>query len=104
MELADVCTAFAIKTEEALGGPIHNRQVVSPVAFHLNLPPGRQIHPTFHANNLKVYIRHPEFKQEVEPPLEMCAGQNLQERERKETRSGLKKIFLLPIFFVFSLS
>ena len=33
--------------------------------------------------------------------LEMCAGQNLQEWERKETRSRLKKIFLIPIFFRF---
>ena len=33
--------------------------------------------------------------------LEMCAGQNLQERERKETRSRLKKIFLLPVLFRF---
>ena len=33
--------------------------------------------------------------------LEMCAGQNLQERERKETRSCLKKIFLVPVFFRF---
>ena len=33
--------------------------------------------------------------------LEMCVGQNLQERERKETRSRLKKIFLVPIFFRF---
>ena len=32
-------------------------------------------------------------------PLEMCAGQNLQERERKETRSRLKKIFLVSRFF-----
>ena len=33
--------------------------------------------------------------------LEMCAGQNLQEWERKETRSRLKKIFLLPVLFRF---
>ena len=30
--------------------------------------------------------------------LEMCASQNLLERERKETRSHLKKIFLFPVF------
>ena len=33
--------------------------------------------------------------------VEMCAGQNFQERERKETRSRLKKIFLVPGFFRF---
>ena len=31
----------------------------------------------------------------------MCTGQNLQERERKETRSRLKKIFPSPVFFRF---
>ena len=31
----------------------------------------------------------------------MCTGQNLQERERKETRSCLKKIFPFPVFFSF---
>ena len=35
--------------------------------------------------------------------VEMCVGQNLQERERKETRSRLKKIFLVPVFFSFFL-
>ena len=33
--------------------------------------------------------------------IEMCAGQNLLERERKETRSRLKNIFLFPGFFLF---
>ena len=37
----------------------------------------------------------------LEIRLEMCAGQNLLERERKETRSRLKKIFLFPVFFLF---
>ena len=33
----------------------------------------------------------------------MCASENLLERERKETRSHLKKIFLFPVFFLFFL-
>ena len=33
--------------------------------------------------------------------IEMCAGRNLLEREGKETRSRLKKIFLFPVFFRF---
>ena len=37
-------------------GPFTIAKVVSPVAFRLNLPPGWQIHPTFHASNLKAYI------------------------------------------------
>ena len=48
-------------------GPFTIAKVVSLVAFRLKLPPKWQIHPTFHASNLKVYIQHPEFKQEVEP-------------------------------------
>ena len=48
---------------------------VSLVAFWLVLPPWWQIHPTFHASDLKAYIQHPEFEQEVEPPpLELVDG------------------------------
>ena len=49
-------------------GPFTIQKVVSPVAFRLDLPPGWRIHPTFHASNLKAYIRHPEFEREIEPP------------------------------------
>ena len=35
------------------------------------------------------------------PQVEMCGGENLLERERKETGYHLKKIFLFPIFFSF---
>ena len=43
-------------------------KIVSLVAFRLDLPSWWQIHPSFNANNLKAYIPHPEFKQDVEPP------------------------------------
>ena len=49
-------------------GPFRISNVISPVAYRLELPAGWQIHPTFHASHLKAYIRHPEFKREVEPP------------------------------------
>ena len=49
-------------------GPFTIAKVDSPDAFQLNLPPGWQIHPTFHASNLKACIQHPEFEWEVEPP------------------------------------
>ena len=42
--------------------------MISPVAYGLELLAGWQIHPTFHANQLKAYIRHPEFAWEVKPP------------------------------------
>ena len=37
-------------------GPFTITKVGSLVAFRLDLPPGWQIHPTFHASNLKAYI------------------------------------------------
>ena len=59
-------------------GPFKIAKVVSPVAFWLNMPPRWQIHPTFHASNLKVYIRHPEFEWEVEPPPPELVDGNLE--------------------------
>ena len=49
-------------------GPFTIDQVISPVAYRLDLPKGWQIHPTFHVSHLKAYHRHPEFEREVEPP------------------------------------
>ena len=59
-------------------GPFTITKVVSPIAFRLDLPPGWQIHPTFHAKNLKAYIRHQEFEREVDPPLPMLVDANLE--------------------------
>ena len=52
--------------------------MISPVAYQLDLPLGWQIHPTFHASNLKAYIRHPEFEREVEPPPPELVDGNLE--------------------------
>ena len=59
-------------------GPFTIVKVVSPVDFWLNLPPGWQIHLTFHARYLKAYIRHPEFEREVEPPPPELVDGNLE--------------------------
>ena len=59
-------------------GPFTITEVVSLVAFQLDLPPGWQIHPTFHASNLKAYIQHPEFEQEVDPPPPVLVDGNLE--------------------------
>ena len=53
-------------------------KIVSLVAFQLDLLPEWQIHPTFHASNLKAYIRHPKFKREVEPPPPVFVDGNLE--------------------------
>ena len=67
-----------LKLKKRWVGPFTIAKVVNPVAFWLNLPPGWQIHPTFHAGNLKAYIRHPEFEQEVEPPPPKLVDGNLE--------------------------
>ena len=59
-------------------GPFTIAKVVSLVAFRLDLPPGWQIHPTFHATNLEAYIRQPKFEQEVEPPPPELVDGNLE--------------------------
>ena len=59
-------------------GPFTIAKVDSPFAFRLDLLPGWQIHPTFHANNLKAYISHPELVREVEPPPPELADGNLE--------------------------
>ena len=38
------------------------------MAYKVDLPPGWQIHPVFHIDSLKWYIRSEEFLREVEPP------------------------------------
>ena len=53
-------------------------KVVSLVAFRLDLPPGWQIHPTFYATNLKAYIPHPDFEEEVAPPPPVLVDGNLE--------------------------
>ena len=57
-----------MKLKRCWVGPFRISKVISPVAYQLKLPAGWQIYPTYHVNHLKAYIRHPEFKWEVEPP------------------------------------
>ena len=60
--------SFTYEVEAMLGKAFCISKVISTIAYRLKLLAGWQIHPTFHANHLKAYIRHPEFKREVEPP------------------------------------
>ena len=61
-------THSPMKLKERWVGPFRISKVISPIAYQLELSLRWQIHPTFHANHLKAYIRHPEFEREVEPP------------------------------------
>ena len=55
-------------------GPFRIKKIVSPIAFGLNLPPGWRIHPAFHINKLKHYIRSEEFLREVKQPPPILVG------------------------------
>ena len=52
-------------------GPFHIQEIVSPVAYELDLPLGWWIHLVFHISKLKRYICTKEFLREIElrPPL-----------------------------------
>ena len=47
---------------------------VSPVAYRVDLPPGWRLHPIFHVDKLKKYIRSEEFLREVYPPPPVVIG------------------------------
>ena len=66
--LRTFATHLPMKLKRRWVGPFTIEQVISPVAYRLDLPQGWQIHPTFHVSHLKAYHRHPEFEREVEPP------------------------------------
>ncbi len=66
--LRTFATHIPTKLRRRWVGPFRVTRVISPVAYRLDLPPGWQIHPTFHISSLKRYIRHPEFEREVAPP------------------------------------
>ena len=66
--LRTFATHIPTKLRRRYVGPFKIAKVISPVAYRLDLPPGWQIHPTFHVSSLKRCIRHPDFEREVEPP------------------------------------
>ena len=67
-------------------GPYKVIQVISPVAYKLNLPSSLRIHPTFHVSKLKKYEsnderRFPQREQQVRPPPVLVDGEEKYEVE-----------------------
>jgi hypothetical protein len=61
-------------------GPFKIIQVVSPVAYKLELPETMKIHPVFHVSKLRKYVSNddelfPSRKHVIRPPPEMIDGQ-----------------------------
>ena len=48
------------------------------MAYRVDLPPGWRLHPVFHVNKLKNYIRLEEFLREVHPPPPIVVEDHLE--------------------------
>ena len=76
--LQTYCPNLPPKIKARWVSPFRIWEIVSPVAFELDLPPGWWIHPVFHTIKLKRYICSEEFLREVEPPPPILVGDTLE--------------------------
>ena len=79
-------------------GPFTINRVVSPVAYKVDLPPGWQIHPVFHIDCLKRYVRSEEFLREVKPPPPVLVEDHLEyevEDFIRHHRRGTRRQYLV---------
>ena len=72
--LRTYCPNLPPKIKARWVGPFRIQNIVSPVAFGLDMPPGWRIHPIFHVSKLKRYIRSEAFLREVKPPPPVLVG------------------------------
>ena len=66
--IKNYCAHLLAKIKVRWVGPFTITQKVSPVAYRVDLLPGWRLHPVFHVDKLKKYIRSKEFLWEVHPP------------------------------------
>ena len=66
--IKNYCPHLPAKIKARWVGPFTITQQVSPVAYRVDLPPSWHLHPVFHVDKLKKYIRSEEFLREVHPP------------------------------------
>ena len=76
--LQTYCPNLPPKIKARWVGPFYIKELVSPIAFGLDLPLDWRIHPVFHISKLKRYIRSEEFLREVEPPPPVLVGDTLE--------------------------
>ena len=66
--IKNYCAHLPAKINSRWIGPFTSTQKVSPMAYRVDLPPVGHLHPIFHIDKLKKYIRSEEFLWEVQPP------------------------------------
>ena len=76
--LRNYCPHLLAKLWARWVGPFTISRVVLPMAYKVDLPPGWQIHPVFHIDRLKRYIRSGEFLRKVEPPPPILVEDHLE--------------------------
>ena len=76
--LRNYCPHLLAKLRARWAGPFTISQVISPMAYKVDLPPGWQIHPVFYIDRLKRYVHSKEFLREVEPPPSILVEDHLE--------------------------
>ena len=72
------CPHIPAKIKVRWVGPFVITQKVLPVAYRVDLSPGWHLHPIFHIDKLKKYIRSEAFLREVQPPTPMVIEDHLE--------------------------
>ena len=62
-------------------GPFKVVKIISPVAYTLDLPSSWRIHPTFHVEKLKRFVRSEEFERNIDSPPKALEVEGEQEFE-----------------------
>ena len=76
--IKNYCPHLPAKIKARWVGPFTITQKVLPVAYRVDLPPVWRLHPVFHIDKLKKYIRSEEFLREVHPPPPIVVEDHLE--------------------------